>query len=145
MLIPLRKSRKDRSGNGLFKDYYLYSSIRTGCVFESGRVDIRRPLLRRRKLELSEPKTKHYRSDRKETAVVQSLIEGGVTLIENPTDQIAVYSSEIACAVKEIQEVFDCSTLEAIEIVRIGAYNIRTEVIKHYEFPTKFEVSQYEP
>ena len=35
-------------------------------------------------------------------------------MIENPTDQIAAYSSEIACAVKEIREVFDCSTLEAI-------------------------------
>lgn len=66
-------------------------------------------------------------------------------MLENPTDQIAEYSSEIAHAAQEIREVFDCSMLEAIEIVRIGAYNIRTEVMKHYELPKKFEVSQYEP
>ena len=51
--------------------------------------------------------------------------------IENPTDQIAGYACEIALAVREVMEKFDLPLPEAIEIVRIGAYNIRTEVFKH--------------
>lgn len=53
------------------------------------------------------------------------------TPIENPTDQINGYSCEIALAVREVMEKFDLPLQEAIEIVRIGAYNIRTEVFKH--------------
>lgn len=52
-------------------------------------------------------------------------------LIEFPTDQIAAYSCEAMQAVREVAEKLDCSISEAIEIARIGAYNIRTEVIKH--------------
>lgn len=63
--------------------------------------------------------------------------------IENPTEQITGYACEIALAVREVMEKFDLPLQEAIEIVRIGAYNIRTEVFKHTpeNIPPYLEVS----
>lgn len=58
-------------------------------------------------------------------------IVGGVVLLEYPTDQIRLYSHEAGCAVQEVMKSLNISLAEAVEIVRIGAYNLRTEVIKH--------------
>lgn len=54
-----------------------------------------------------------------------------MNLIDHPADQIGGFSSEVAFEVDKIRNTYDCTFSEAIEIVRIGAYNILTETLKY--------------
>lgn len=51
--------------------------------------------------------------------------------IENITDQISLFSTEVATTIQEIQQKFKCSEHQATKIVSLGLKSMFIEVLYH--------------